>query len=102
MFDAVRKKLELFIQRIPEGTAAVDTAGIDLKKTPSFKIGALSVPSSVCFTARTMPAAFLGSEQHAHQSLLAHMMKTNDLWEYVRMKNGAYGVYASVNGTEGL
>ena len=54
------------------------------------------------FTARTLPAAFIGSEQHAHESLLAHMMKTNDLWEEVRMKNGAYGVYASVNGTEGL
>ncbi len=102
LFDDVQKKLELFISRIPEGTAAVDTAGTDIKKTPSFKIGALSVPSSVCFTARTLPAAFIGSELHAHQSLLAHMMKTNDLWEFVRMKNGAYGVYASVNGTEGL
>ena len=102
LFSPVQDKLKSFIAEIEDGTPALEAAGIDLKKTPSFNIGALSVPSSICFSARTLQAAFLGTAEHAHQTLLAHMMKTNDLWEEVRMKNGAYGVYASVNGTEGL
>ena len=101
-FRSIEQELSGFINRIPQGEPAGEAAGIDLKKSPSFHLGALAVPSSVFFTARTLPAAFLGTEKHAHQSLLAHMMKTNDLWEEVRMKNGTYGVYASVNGTEGL
>ncbi|MDC7227204.1 MAG: insulinase family protein [Spirochaetales bacterium] len=104
--DAVERKLAAFIDRLPseDAAAAIDPElhiG-DLQKTPKYNYGALSVPTSVFFTARTMPASFLGDPGHAHESLLAHMMKTNDLWEEVRMKNGAYGVYASVNGTEGL
>jgi Zn-dependent M16 (insulinase) family peptidase len=103
VFGSVQDKLQGFLARLEEGDEAFkDVSGIDLKKTPSFNLGALSVPSSVYFTARTIPAAFIGSIEHANQSLLAHLMKTNDLWEEVRMKNGAYGVYASVNGTEGL
>ena len=102
LFKNVEDKLKSFIGRLDEGSEAVEAAGIDLKKTPSFSMGALSVPSSICFSSRCLKAAFIGTAEHAHQSLLAHMLKTNDLWEEVRMKNGAYGVYASVNGTEGL
>ncbi|HAK45989.1 MAG TPA: peptidase M16 [Spirochaeta sp.] len=105
-FDAVSVKLKDFLNRLPSEDSAEgipsDLHIVDLKKTPSFNYGALSVPTTVFFTARALPAALIGEPAHAHQSLLAHMMKTNDLWEEVRMKNGAYGVYASVNGTEGL
>ena len=103
-FDAVTDKLSGFLKRLPDDDSGKteELHVHDIKKTPGFHYGALSVPSSVFFTARTLPAAFLGDPAHAHQSLLAHLMKTNDLWEEVRMKNGAYGVYASVNGTEGL
>ena len=102
-FETVTERLEGFLNRLPEGTDEPAEQPIgDIKKTPSFSYGSLSVPTSVFFTARTMPAASLTESEHAHQSLLAHLMKTNDLWEEVRMKNGAYGVYASINGTEGL
>ena len=74
----------------------------DVENKPEFSYGALSVPSSVSYTARAIPAGRLGEDRHAHESILAHLLKTNELWESVRMKNGAYGVYASVNGTEGL
>lgn len=100
-FEPVKSKISDFIGRLPDGSAPeFDKA--DLKKEPSFNLGSISVPSSVCFSAVTMPSARLGTEMHAWESLLAHLMKTNELWEEVRMKNGAYGVYASVNGTEGL
>ncbi len=103
-FEPVKQKLGDFIAELSEakGSSEVQHPVADVKKTPAFSIGGLSVPSAVFFTARTFPAAFIGTEEHAHESLLAHMMKTNELWEVVRMKNGAYGVYASVNGTEGL
>ncbi|MBI9107499.1 MAG: insulinase family protein [Spirochaetales bacterium] len=100
-FEPVKEKLSSFMELLPEGEV-LTYSGPDIEKTPSFHLGSLSVPSSVCFSAVTMPAAFLGTDMHSWQSLLAHLMKTNELWEEVRMKNGAYGVYASVNGTEGL
>jgi hypothetical protein len=100
-FEPVKNKLSDFIRTLPVGEPVV-VSGPDLKKTPSFSLGAFSVPSSVCFSAMTMPSAYLGTEMHAWESLLAHLLNTNELWEEVRMKNGAYGVYASVNGTEGL
>ena len=89
-FDAVKDKLRGFISVLPEGASGVPSVS-DIEKTPAFHTGALSVPASVYFSAVTVPASFLGSRTHSHESLLAHLMKTNELWEEVRMKNGAYG-----------
>jgi len=100
-FKPVKAKLSDFIVVLPDG-GAVPGQETDIVKIPSFHMGSLSVPSSVCFSAITIPSAFLGTDLHSWESLLAHLMKTNELWEEVRMKNGAYGVYASVNGTEGM
>ncbi len=101
-FGAVEKLLEGFIEKLDQGKPVSGEYGLYSKKTPAFKLGALSVPSSVFFTARVFPASYIDTDAHAYESLLAHIMKTNDLWEEVRMKNGAYGVYASVNPAEGL
>ncbi|MDC7124776.1 MAG: insulinase family protein, partial [Spirochaetales bacterium] len=105
-FEKVEEKIEGFLTDLPSIPSpdydAMAAASLDIRQTPSFKYGALSVPSAVNFSAMVMPASSLGSELHAKESILAHLMKTNDLWEEVRMRNGAYGVYASVNGTESL
>jgi Zn-dependent M16 (insulinase) family peptidase len=63
---------------------------------------ALIVPSSVNFVAAVMPAARIDAEAHAHQLLLAQLLKTTFLWERIRMRGGAYGAGAFANGLEGL
>jgi Zn-dependent M16 (insulinase) family peptidase len=49
-----------------------------------------------------MPAARIDAEAHAHQLLLAQLLKTTFLWERIRMRGGAYGAGAFANGLEGL
>jgi len=40
----------------------------------------------------------MGSPAHAHEVVIAHLLKTGYLWEQIRMKGGAYGAFASANG----
>ncbi len=61
----------------------------------------LSTASAVSFSALSLPAPLLGSGEHAHAGLLAHILRTGYLWEHIRMKGGAYGAFASVSGLEG-
>lgn len=62
----------------------------------------LIVPSSVNFVAAVLPAARIDAEAHAHQLLLAQLLKTTFLWERIRMRGGAYGAGAFANGLEGV
>jgi Zn-dependent M16 (insulinase) family peptidase len=56
----------------------------------------------VSFVAQALPAALFGSKENACEAVLAHFLNTGYLWEQIRMKGGAYGAGASVNGLEGL
>jgi Zn-dependent M16 (insulinase) family peptidase len=49
-----------------------------------------------------MPASSFAHPAHAHEVVVGQMLKTDFLWERVRMRGGAYGVTASVNGGEML
>jgi len=62
----------------------------------------LVVPSPVGYACRMLPASLAGSLGHSREILLGHLLKTNYLWEEVRMKGGAYGVSSAANGAEGL
>ena len=70
------------------------------RRTPG--VEALIVPSQISFSASMAEGSPFESTQHAHEVLLAHLLKTGFLWEEVRMKGGAYGVSASANGGECL
>ncbi len=61
----------------------------------------LSTASAVSFSALSLPAAILGTREHAYKGLLAHILRTGYLWENIRMKGGAYGAFASLSGLEG-
>ena len=60
------------------------------------------IPASVGFVSTSLNASFLENRNHAAELLLSHILKTEYLWETVRMKGGAYGASASANGMEGL
>lgn len=62
----------------------------------------LAVPAAVGFAGGAMRASWLGTGRNAAESLLGHALKTGYLWEQVRMKGGAYGVFAGANGSEGI
>ncbi|MGL1890264.1 MAG: insulinase family protein [Spirochaetaceae bacterium] len=57
--------------------------------------------SKVSYTGVTVKAAYLGSEEYCSSAILCYILKTGYLWENVRMKGGAYGVFASPSGLDG-
>ncbi len=61
-----------------------------------------AIPSDVGYAATALRASTLGEPSHAHEVLLAHLLRTDYLWEKIRMRGGAYGASAAANGTEGL
>ncbi|QEN05564.1 hypothetical protein EW093_12850 [Thiospirochaeta perfilievii] len=57
--------------------------------------------SQVSYTGLTVKGAFIGSRDYPAQSILCYILKTGYLWENVRMKGGAYGVFVSPSGLDG-
>ncbi len=57
--------------------------------------------SQVSYTGVTVKGAFLGSREYASQAILCYILKTGYLWENIRMKGGAYGVFVSPSGLDG-
>lgn len=62
----------------------------------------LLIPSSVGYAATALPGTFFREPGHPAEHLLAHFLRTDYLWEKIRMRGGAYGVSASANGSEGI
>ncbi len=93
--------LAAVVDSLPAGSAAPVRA----EAQPAAARGTLEAvlgTMDVSFVAQALPAARLGSTENAHEAVLAHYLSTGYLWEEVRMKGGAYGAGASVNGLEGL
>ena len=63
---------------------------------------ALIVPSDVSYVAAAIPASRFGTEEHVHELILAHLLRTGYLWETIRMQGGAYGANASARGTDAV
>ncbi len=62
----------------------------------------LEIPAAVGYAALALPGSYFGEEAHALQVLIAHLLKTDYLWEKIRMNGGAYGAGASAHGLEGV
>jgi len=96
--------VEGLIERLPEGPsdrgpAEVPTLASNAK---AGEVETFSIPSEVGFAATSLPASRLVDDSHAQEVVLAHLLRSDYLWEKVRMRGGAYGAGASANGTEGL
>ena len=63
---------------------------------------AFIVPTAVNYVAAVVPGSLLGAPGYAYDALIAHLLKTEQLWEKIRMQGGAYGAFSSINGTEGI
>jgi Zn-dependent M16 (insulinase) family peptidase len=74
----------------PGGTSG--PAGPEVFASASLRVG---------FTALSLPASPLTQpEEYAAEIVLGHQLSTGALWEDIRMKGGAYGVFASPDGVE--
>jgi len=82
--------------------AAYEPAGHVVAGPGGFEIEAFAVPSDVGYAATALPGSLLSEPEHGHEVLLAHLLRTDYLWEKIRMRGGAYGTFAGANGTEGL
>ena len=91
-------KMASFSASFPEGSSALPSALSPLEPRGE----RLIAPASVGYAGRVIPASLVGTEAHSHELLTGHYLETNSLWEEVRMKGGAYGVFANANGSDGL
>ncbi|MCK5198411.1 MAG: insulinase family protein, partial [Spirochaetales bacterium] len=98
-------KLQSYLEEILPGFPMGDTSG------PASKIGigpifkeqeALIIPAPVSYVAQAFRSSLIESKEYGPEILLSHILRTDYLWENVRMKGGAYGASASANGMEGI
>ena len=92
-------QLERLIAALPEASQR----GPSTPSSGSFPaVESLVVPSNVAYVASAMPGARFGTQDHAHELILAHLLRTGYLWEAIRMTGGAYGASASARGLDGV
>ncbi len=60
------------------------------------------ISSPVSYSAQAFRSSLIESKEYGAEILLSHILRTDYLWENVRMKGGAYGASASANGMEGI
>ncbi len=95
------RAIEGFAARLPRDSAGARADAVQNGGAVP-RIEGLAVPSSVGFVATAVPAARFGSREHAHETVLAHLLSTGRLWESIRMKGGAYGAFSVAMGREAV
>lgn len=92
------KAFENVVTSLPDGDGFIHPAEYyDLHRNIEGLVG----NTQVSYSGLTVKGAFLGSKEYASQSILCYILKTGYLWENVRMKGGAYGVFVSPAGLDG-
>jgi Zn-dependent M16 (insulinase) family peptidase len=93
---------ELRSSRSGQGESGKTEAPNSVSPKSSPTVETLVGSMNVNFVAHTIPGSSFGSEENAHETVLAHFLATGFLWERIRMQGGAYGAGASANGLEAL
>jgi Zn-dependent M16 (insulinase) family peptidase len=65
---------------------------------PDSRLESIAFPAGVCFNAVALQGAPYESDSNTIESVLAHLISTDFLWEQVRQQGGAYGAHASSSG----
>jgi len=68
----------------------------------SLRAESFIIPSPVGYIAHALYGAWLNTPENGYEAVLSHFLRTGYLWEKVRMRGGAYGVYAVSQGAEGV
>ena len=106
---AVRKALGAQVESFP-GVPGPESRALELCSPPEGESidslrgtwESLQIPAAVGYTGLALPGRIYGSRGYAAHILLAHLLKTDYLWQKIRMQGGAYGAAASSHGLEGI
>lgn len=91
------------IERLPaDGSQASTFTLHTINRASTAAFEALETPTSVGYVAQVLRGARYGEREHAAEVVASQLLSTGFLWEEVRMRGGAYGVFANANGGEGL
>jgi len=101
-FKKVRSELESLVNSFAEKTSPDIFNSSTQEEKNKTKAESLIVTSPVGYVAKAICGARLGSPEHGYEAVLSHFLRTGFLWEKVRMRGGAYGVFAVPQGTEGV
>ncbi|MCK5674875.1 MAG: insulinase family protein [Spirochaetales bacterium] len=97
----VKEYLETILMKFPTGSKL--SVNPDQSIASEFRNQeALVIPSPVSYLAQAFRSSLIESKEYGSELLLSHILRTDYLWENVRMKGGAYGASASANGMEGI
>ncbi len=100
VFPDIRMQIASLSGCMPQGESITAVGGKTFNGNSGFET--LTASTDVGFNALAIPSSGLESAEHAYEQVLAHLLKTEYLWEKVRMKGGAYGVSASTNGLDSV
>lgn len=101
--EKIKQTLSILLPRLSDLNVHVPAKGRrGLLRNTNTNIESVYIPSPIGFVGLSLKGTFIEERQHAAEILLSHILKTEYLWETVRMKGGAYGASASANGMEGI
>ncbi len=95
-----RRRIEGFVESFPHEDLGTVYSRIHVESTPTEHVQSIElfrIPAAVSFSALAFRASEPFHPQQAHQTVLTHILTTNQLWEQVRGVGGAYGVSAHVD-----
>lgn len=99
--NKLQSYLEGILKGLPVGDVPEPNPGfesnLDFKKYES-----LIISSPVSYSAQAFRSSLIESKDYGPEILISHILRTDYLWENVRMKGGAYGASASANGMDGI
>lgn len=106
----LRSALASSVERIPDGSKRAGSMAKSLFSTSDGedlsplknRWESLQIPAAVGYTGMALPSKLYGDPDYSSHILVAHLLKTDYLWQKIRMQGGAYGAAASVNGLEGV
>ena len=101
-FKEVKDELESLVNALPQ-KASTDSVKQSAKEEKiKTKAESFIITSPVGYVAKAIFGAQFGSPENGYEAVLSHFLRTGFLWEKIRMRGGAYGVFAVPYGTEGI
>lgn len=98
----LNRELSGYLAKLPplQRCRELETQSLQVSDAASGKV--FFIPAQVGYTAKVFHSAPFGTREQSAQAILAHLLKTNHLWEAIRVLGGAYGASASVDLLEEL
>ncbi len=97
----VQTAVERFIGMLPLGNSfrSSCSSSKELFESHDHVCGdeAFYIPAQVGYTALACDVDPFGTPEQTYQTVLTHVLKTNQLWEYIRVLGGAYGASVSID-----